>query len=238
MGSKTEKYIKDWFIDLNTKEIPPSYYVIRKSLLEAVNELKPILKGRVLDLACGVMPYKQFLMNDNITEYIGVDLEQSEYHNEVQPDLYWNGINIPLDDSSVDFILATEFLEHYFDTAKILLEIKRVLKPGGVLFFTVPNVWPLHEVPYDYHRFTPYALEKHFEQLGCSSFIIKSLGGLNYNIALSTALWYDNWLPKKYKKIMKPFLIFFIKFFITRDNKIEFFKNGQMYSGLYGFLTK
>ena len=124
MEINKEKYIKDWFIDLNRKEIPPSFYVIRKSLLEAVNELKPIIKGRVLDLACGVMPYKQFLMNDSIAEYIGIDLEPSEYHNEVKPDLYWDGDHIPLNDSSVDFVLATEFLEHYFDTAKILLEIK------------------------------------------------------------------------------------------------------------------
>jgi ubiquinone/menaquinone biosynthesis C-methylase UbiE len=48
-----------------------------------------------------------------------------------------------MDDESVDFVLATEFLEHYFDTEKILVEIKRVLKPGGVLF-SVPNVL-LHE---------------------------------------------------------------------------------------------
>jgi hypothetical protein len=48
------------------------------------------------------------LLNDSI-EYIGVDLEQSEYHNEVRPDLYWDGITIPMDDESVDFVLATEF---------------------------------------------------------------------------------------------------------------------------------
>ena len=238
MGSVTEKYIKDWFIELNRKEIPPSFYVIRKSLLEAVTELKPVIKGQVLDLGCGVMPYKKFLLNDTIEKYIGVDLEQSEYHNEIRPDLYWDGIRIPMDDESVDFVLATEFLEHYFDTEKILIEIKRVLKPGGVLFFTVPNVWPLHEIPYDYHRFTPYALEKYFQQVGYSSFVIKALGGLKYNIALSVALWYDNWLPKKYKRIMKPFLNRFVDYFINRDNKIISFNNGQMYSGLYGFVTK
>tara|TARA_R110000868_G_scaffold173622_1_gene409830 strand:+ start:1216 stop:1770 length:555 start_codon:yes stop_codon:yes gene_type:complete len=184
------------------------------------------------------MPYKKFLLNGTIEKYIGVDLEQSEYHNEIRPDLYWDGIRIPMDDESVDFVLATEFLEHYFDTEKILIEIKRVLKPGGVLFFTVPNVWPLHEIPYDYHRFTPYALEKHFQQAGYSSFVIKALGGLKYNIALSVALWYDNWLPQKYKRIMKPFLNSFVDYFIKRDNKIVSFTNGQMYSGLYGFVTK
>jgi hypothetical protein len=30
-----------------------------------------------------------------IEKYIGVDLEQSEYHNEIRPDLYWDG-TIPM----------------------------------------------------------------------------------------------------------------------------------------------
>jgi hypothetical protein len=112
------------------------------------------------------------------------------------------------------------------------------LKPGGILFFTVPTVWPLHEIPYDFHRFTPYALEKYFQKVGYGSFVIKTLGGLKYNVALSVALWYDHWLPLKYKKITKPFLNIFIDYFVKRDTKIDSFKNGQMYAGLYGFVTK
>jgi SAM-dependent methyltransferase len=233
-----EKNINDYFINLNKNELSISFYVIRKSLLEAVREVKPKLHGNVLDLACGLMPYKQFLMNDKINNYIGIDLLPTEYHNTVKPDYYWDGETIPLENESVDFVLATEFLEHYFDTEKILVEIKRVLKPGGILFFTVPTVWPLHEIPYDFHRFTPYALEKYFQRAGYSSFVIKTLGGLKYNIALSVALWYDHWLPSKYKKVTKPFLNIFIDYFIKRDTKIDSFKNSQMYSGLYGFVTK
>ncbi|MBC7845868.1 MAG: methyltransferase domain-containing protein [Flavobacterium sp.] len=239
MVKYVEKYINDWFIDLKPEKMLFSFYIIRKSLLAAVTELKPKLHGKVLDLACGVMPYKEFLNSKLIEEYIGMDLEPTEYHHDVKPDYYWDGINIPLDDASVNFVIATEFLEHYFDTSHILNEIKRVLKPGGTFFFTVPSVWPLHEAPYDYHRFTPYAFEEHFKKSEFSSWEIKPLGGFHYHLALSFALWNDYSLSSgKYKKIIKPFLNIFLKYLIKKDNKTIPFKNGQMFSGLYGFVTK
>jgi SAM-dependent methyltransferase len=238
MVNNVEKYISDWFVDLKQDKMLISFYIIRKSLLGAVTELKPKLYGSILDLACGVMPYKEFLKSSSVEEYIGIDLEPTEYHHDVKPDYYWDGKNIPLDDASVNFVIATEFLEHYFDTNHILNEIKRVLKPGGTFFFTVPNIWPLHENPYDYHRFTPYALEEHFKKSEFSSWEIKPLGGFHYHLALSFALWNDYSLSKKYKKIIKPFLNVFLKYLVKNDNKSLSFKNGQMYSGLYGFVVK
>lgn len=240
MKKDVEKIIKDWFINLKPEILPISVYLIRKSLLAAVSELKPRLNGKVLDLACGIMPYKEFLMSDKIENYVGIDLEPSEYHHDVKPDFYWNGMEIPLEDASVDFVLATEFLEHYFDTATILKEIKRVLKPGGIFFFTVPGIWPLHEAPYDYNRFTPFALEEHFKQAQYTSSVIKPLGGFYYHFSLSLALFFEFRFSKKYRTIMKPFVSVFTNFLIKKDNKTEElpFKNGQMYSGLYGFATK
>ncbi|PAM94236.1 hypothetical protein B4N84_14300 [Flavobacterium sp. IR1] len=229
-------YINDWFIDLKPKKMLLSFYIIRKTLLSAVSELKPQLNGVVVDLGCGVMPYKTFLMSDQISEYIGIDLEPTEYHYDVKPNLFWNGSEIPLKDSTADFLIATEFLEHYFDTSHILKEIKRVLKPGGVLFFTVPSVWPLHEVPYDYHRFTPFSLENHFKNSKFSSWNIKALGGFNCNLALSLALWNDYSLSKRGQKLLKPILNVVIKQLIKKDKKELNFKNNQMYSGLYGFV--
>jgi SAM-dependent methyltransferase len=231
---------KDWdpFINLKVDKMLISFYLIRKSLLAAVSELKPKLYGTVLDLACGVMPYKEFLKNDLIKEYIGVDLEPTQYHHLVKPDYYWDGNKIPLEDSSVDFVIATEFLEHYFDTNHILKEINRVLKPGGIFFFTVPNIWPIHEAPYDYHRFTPFTLEEHFKKNHFSSWEIKPLGGFHYHLALSLALWNDFRLQRKHKKIFKPFLNLFLKFLVKKDKKTNTLQNGDLYSGLYGFVEK
>ncbi|WP_347052915.1 class I SAM-dependent methyltransferase [Flavobacterium olei] len=239
MKNNIEKYIDDWFINLRPDILPASFFIIRKTLLFAISELKPKLKGKVVDLGCGVMPYKNFLKDNSIeiSEYIGIDLEPTEYHHAVKPDVFWNGIEIPLESASVDFLFATEFLEHYYDTNHILKEIRRVLKPGGTFFFTVPNIWPLHEVPYDYHRFTPYALEKHFQESGFSSSEIKPLGGFHCHLALSVALWNDFKLSKKKQKLLKPFIKFIIKILMNKDKKDIDFNNNQLYSGLYGFVT-
>lgn len=237
MLNQFEYNVNDWFIDLKQDKMPTSFYLIRKSLFEAVTELKPLLYGDVLDLACGIMPYKHFLINGKINKYIGIDLEPTEYHNTVKPDYYWDGITIPLASGSVDFVIATEFLEHYFDTTSILKEINRVLKPGGIFFFTVPSIWPLHEVPYDYHRFTPYALEEYFKKSTFTTWNIKPLGGFNYNLAISLALRYEKISYPK-RKFIKPFVSVFINLLIKKDNKKIAFENGQMYSGLYGFVTK
>lgn len=238
MTNDVKKYKDDWFIKLKSQNMRISFYVIRKSLLKAVTELKPRLHGVVVDLACGVMPYKEYLQSDSIDRYIGIDIEPTEYHNQVKPDYYWDGKKIPLDDASVNFVIATEFLEHYFDTNHVLNEIQRVLKPGGTFFFTVPSVWPLHEAPYDYHRFTPFALEEHFKKTGFSSWEIKALGAFHYNLALSIALWNDFRLPQKKQKLIKPFLNLIVKFLMKKDKKELNFRNDQMYSGLYGFVVK
>jgi len=189
--NEVEKIIDNYFINISPKKLPISFYLIRKSLLGAVDELKPNIKGKVLDLACGIMPYKKHLTNDLIQSYVGVDLEPTEYHNSVKPDFYWDGKTIPFEENVFDFVIATEFLEHYFDTEHILNEIKRVLKPGGTFFFTVPNNWPIHEAPYDYHRFTPFCFEEHFKKVKFSKWEIKPLGGFYYNFALSIAIFND-----------------------------------------------
>jgi SAM-dependent methyltransferase len=177
-------------------------------------------------------------MNANIKSYVGLDLEPTEYHNSVKPDFYWDGKTIPLPDESVDYVIATEFLEHYFETALILREINRVLSKGGVFFFTAPAAWPIHEAPYDYHRFTPFCLDEHFKRAEFSSWRIKPLGGFHYNVALTMALWNDYKLSQKNKKRIKPILRFFISYLLRKDDQNFPFKNEQMYSGLYGFVTK
>ena len=58
---------------------------------------------------------------------------------------------IPLPDKSVDFIVANAILEHIPNEKQAIGEWKRILKPGGKMFITVPlkyqYIWPFLWIP-------------------------------------------------------------------------------------------
>lgn len=80
---------------------------------------------------------------------------------------YYDGRIWPVDDRSVDAVLATETLEHVLDPVQFLTEADRVLKPGGTLILTVPFAARWHFIPRDFWRFTPSGLR---ELLGARRF--------------------------------------------------------------------
>ncbi|MDZ7760691.1 MAG: class I SAM-dependent methyltransferase [Desulfovermiculus sp.] len=51
-------------------------------------------------------------------------------------------LHIPLPDNSADHLLCSEVLEHLSDYHRTVLEIRRVLRPGGTLALSVPRYWP------------------------------------------------------------------------------------------------
>jgi len=51
---------------------------------------------------------------------------------------------LPLEDGSVDVIIANQILEHTKNVFWILHQVSRVLKPGGSLILGVPNLAALH----------------------------------------------------------------------------------------------
>jgi SAM-dependent methyltransferase len=47
---------------------------------------------------------------------------------------------LPIDDASADYVICQEGIEHVPDQVALLTEFNRILKPGGRLFLTTPNV--------------------------------------------------------------------------------------------------
>lgn len=164
-------------------------YLVRTALLRLVHESAPLFCGTVLDVGCGEMPYRQIICaSPGVRRYIGLDLEASDIYRR-HPDLVWDGASIPLPDAAVDGALSTEVLEHCPDPGAVLTEISRVLCPGGVLFCTVPFLWPLHDVPHDQYRFTPFALLRLLEGAGFHRVRLGALGGWDASLVQMLGLY-------------------------------------------------
>ncbi len=69
-------------------------------------------------------------------------------------DIVGDGTNIPLADCSVDTVTCNAVIEHVPRPGTLISEIHRVLKPGGYVQLMVPFVFPFHEYPGDYQRYT------------------------------------------------------------------------------------
>ena len=61
-----------------------------------------------------------------------------------------------------DLVLCTNVLEHIFDIKPAIKNLSYLLKEKGHLVVSVPFIYPLHDEPEDFWRFTEHALKKLF----------------------------------------------------------------------------
>jgi SAM-dependent methyltransferase len=84
-------------------------------------------------------------------------------------DLVADAHDLPLLSSEcVDCVLCVSFLYAARYPSQVMREIHRVLKPGGIVYISVPYVFPQCPAPSDYYRFSSSGLEvlcENFERL-------------------------------------------------------------------------
>src|SRR5436309_6578139 len=99
-----------------------------------------------IDVGAAHSPYQHLFPNR-------VSIDIAEYKNlQIKASVY----NLPFKSESFHNVLLLEVLEHIADLHTSLSEIKRVLKPNGKLILTTRFIYPIHDAPMDYFRFTRY----------------------------------------------------------------------------------
>lgn len=178
------------------------YYFIRKGLKDSILKYSQHLSGRMMDFGCGSKPYKSFF---TISEYIGVDFENEghPHHNE-QIDVFYNGESLPFQANQFDSILSTEVFEHIFNLEIVLKELNRVLKTDGKILITCPFVWNEHEIPYDYARYTRFALFNLLKNTGFEVVEYSKAGDFITALFQLLILYFNNY----YKGIVRKFFLF------------------------------
>ena len=183
------------------------YFINRKltrgKLMEFLNEYRT--DGYTLDIGCGDQLYKELFPNS-----ICVDIDGNR-----NPDVIADVHNMnQLWDNVFDCILCTEVLEHCYDPWRAADEMFRVLKPNGILLVSTRFVYPLHDTPQDYYRFTKYGLKHlfrnyHLLELREEAAPIETMGILYQRLAFQTEL----------KKPFSRLLWFFLAEFYGRKRK-------------------
>jgi len=76
-----------------------------------------------------------------------------------KPDIVGDAHDLSIfEDEYFDIILCTEVLEHLKDPKIAIAEMRRVLKKKGRIIMTTRFIFPIHDSPNDYYRFTKYGL--------------------------------------------------------------------------------
>lgn len=161
--------------------------------------------------AYGRPSYGRFFPNRtgvDVREGSGVDRVASVY-------------DLPFKDGEFENVLCMSVLEHLEEPRKAIKEMWRVLKPGGRIIVSVPFLFPIHDAPGDYWRFTKYGLQQLFSkgwniiELKAEGDIQKSLAVLLQRVALQGRFRLDkltkvklflfarilNWAPRWWRAI-------------------------------------
>jgi SAM-dependent methyltransferase len=117
-----------------------------------IQEHAGAVRGRVLEF--GLPDYQEFFDPARIEQYDIIDVVQRNEHVTIIGDIQ----RVPqIADATYDCIVCTQVLLLVPDPRAAASELHRILKPGGLLLLTLPQVAltvPKGEFPADYWRFT------------------------------------------------------------------------------------
>ena len=112
--------------------------------------------GIMLDVGCGEGRHIFGVMQDYPQmKCVGLDMDKASLNKAEEGYQYFESISnagaefikgsaysLPFPDESIDLIVCSEVLEHLHEYNDAVVEIHRVLKPGGKFYASVPASWP------------------------------------------------------------------------------------------------
>lgn len=157
--------INDKSIDEQGERMVPAFHkgalVYGEHLIRYEAALALLKDKVVLDISSG-SGYGTYILAGKAREVYGVDIDRQAVayakRNYQRPNIKFmegSAEAIPLDNQSVDAVVSFETIEHLKNYKKFLSEIKRVLKPEGLLLISTPNDEEFPQInQFHLHEFT------------------------------------------------------------------------------------
>lgn len=116
-------------------------------------------KGLILDIGAADRWVAAHLANG--TEYLALDYPVTGHKfYDAKPDIFADACCLPIASASCEGVVCLEVIEHIPDPASAIMEIARVLKPGGRAWLSMPFLYPMHNEPFDFQRYTEFGLRR------------------------------------------------------------------------------
>lgn len=121
--------------------------------------------GRLIDVGCGNSPLRRDL--EGLAEYVGLDYPPTVALGYCgQAKVFGDAAALPIASGCADVVTLLDVLEHLGEPERAVAEVRRILRPGGVCLIHVPFLYPLHDEPYDYSRWTHHGLARRLSGQG------------------------------------------------------------------------
>ncbi|MCK5776340.1 MAG: class I SAM-dependent methyltransferase, partial [Bacteroidales bacterium] len=138
--------------------------VLHQRHMIAYTQAANMISGKVLEIGCGE-GYGMSILAPKSTKYLAID----KYKTTIDPTLpdfkkiKFKQMTIPpfigIEDSSFDYVVSFQVIEHIEEDDFFSREIFRVLKPGGKLILTTPNIkMSLTRNPWHIREYTRHGL--------------------------------------------------------------------------------
>ena len=159
------RLIRQWIGKIRKLPLHPQWLLAVSGEARALTAALSGLHGRVLDIGCADRRLAKLLPQG--CEYIGLDYPDTAvnmYH--TRPDVFADARGLPFATAGIQGVIFKDVLEHVRGPERVLAEIGRVLEPGGTLVLWMPFIYPIHDAPYDFQRYTEHGLEAYLADHG------------------------------------------------------------------------
>jgi len=133
------------------------------------------LRGVILDVGAADQWIARHLSRD--VTYVGLDhpVTGGALYG-ARPQVFGDASRLPFRDRSFDGVVCLEVLEHVREPEQALHEMARVLRPGGRAFQSMPFLYPIHDAPHDYQRWTESAWRRSAAAVGLEIEAVRARG--------------------------------------------------------------